>query len=701
MKSLPRGFLHGADYNPDQWLAYPEILAEDYRLMPLAHTNVMSIGIFSWTALEPAEGKFEFGWLDEVFDRLHAAGQHVILATPGGARPVWMAQKYPEVLRTGKNRLRNLFGHRHNHCLTSPVFREKCGIINAKLAERYGKHPALILWHVNNEYGGECFCPLCAAAFRAWLQARYGSLEALNTAWWADFWSMRFTDWSQIEPPCEHGQNTFNALALDWRLFMNHQTMDCHLAEAAPLRRITPEIPVTTNYHRELYDLWEFSRHLDVVSFDNYPFWHHELRPGFHTLVAPQQSDEDGLGLPPTSDYYTAMEAAFDFDMMRSLKGGMPFLMMESTPGSANWHMSSPQKERGMAMLSALQAVAHGSRSVQYFQWRKSRGNYEKYHGAVVDHAGHEHTRTFREVAEIGALLESLPEVAEARVESAVGMIHDWESMYALAEDNGILNEVFHQKPAAHKRAFMPYYRALLENRVMVDFVPPDGTWWDGKKLIVAPMWYLVREEHARRAAEFVAAGGTLVTTYWSGAVGPNGLCHLGGLPGPLRPLMGIWVEEASSMQEHQSVKARLAEGREVVVRQFSESIHLEGATAWATFTSGIFAGQPAATVHRHGKGQAIYLGGRFPLRTLRSLFSKMLGEHGIPRILPGELPPGVYVTRRQLSGGEVVFLMNFGEGPASVSLGEGEWTGLPDGQSVRGEVSLPRFGLRILRAVP
>jgi beta-galactosidase len=697
MRKLPKGFLHGADYNPDQWLAYPEILAEDYRLMPLAHTNVMSIGIFSWSALEPAEGKFEFGWLDEVFERLHGAGQSVILATPGGARPAWMAQKYPEVLRMGKNRVRNLFGHRHNHCLTSPVFREKCGIINAKLAERYGKHPALILWHVNNEYGGECFCPLCAEAFRGWLKARYGTLDTLNTAWWADFWSMRFTDWSQIEPPCDHGQNTFNALAMDWRLFINHQTIDCHLSEAAPLRRITPEIPVTTNYHRELYDLWEFSRQLDVVAFDNYPFWHHELRPGFHMLVAPHQPDDDGLGLPPTSEYFTAMEAAFDFDMMRSLKGGLPFLMMESTPGSANWHMSSPQKERGLAMLSALQAVAHGSRSAQYFQWRKSRGNYEKYHGAVVDHVGHEKTRTFREVAEIGTLLESLPELAEARVESAVGMIHDWESMYALAEDNGILNEVFHRQPTAHKRAFMPYYRALVENRVMVDFLPSDGMWWEGKKLIVAPMWYLVREENARRVAEFVEAGGTFVTTYWSGAVGPNALCHLGGLPGPLRPLMGIWVEEASAMQEHQSVAARLPDGEVVKVRQFAESIHLEGASAWATFTSGIFAGQPAATLNRRGNGQAIYLGGRFPLRTLRSLFSSLLDEQKIPRLLPSELPPGVYATRRKGSDGDVVFLMNFGEAPATVRLDEAG-KGLPDGQTLRGTITLPRFGLRIFQ---
>ncbi len=702
MKQLPKGFLHGADYNPDQWLAYPEILADDYRMMPLARTNVMSVGIFAWSALEPEEGRFEFGWLDEVFDRLHAAGQKVILSTPGGARPPWMAKKYSEVLRMGKNRVRNLFGYRHNHCPTSPVFREKCEAINTRLAERYGKHPALVLWHVNNEYGGECYCPLCAEAFRRWLMARYETLDALNAAWWSDFWSSRFSEWSQIEPPCDHGLSTLGALALDWRLFVDHQTIDCYLAEAEPLRRIAPEIPVTTNYHRELYDLWKFSRHLDVVAFDNYPFWHHDPQRGFSTLIAPNPPEDDGLGLPPTSDYFVAMDAAYDFDMMRSLKGGEPFLMMESTPGAANWHMASPQKEKGLAILSALQSVAHGSRSVQYFQWRKSRGNFEKYHGAVVDHAGHENTRIFREVAEIGTLLESLEDLAVSRVDAQVALLHDWESMIAVAEDNGILNEVFRNNPAAYKRAVMPYYRALVENRVMVDFVPPDGTWWGGKKVIVAPLWYLLRDENARRMEAFVEEGGTFVTTYWSGVVGSNGLCHLGGLPGPLKRLMGIWVEETNSFQAHRSVRVRFQDGMvpdpETEVRQFAELIHLEGATSLANFTSGLYDGQPAVTSHCFGKGRAIYLGARLPLRQLRPLFSSLLDDQNIPRILPNDLPPGVYATQRRTPVGDATFLMNFGEEPACVSPGPGSF-GLPDGNLLPDKFTLPPFGLRIFHA--
>jgi beta-galactosidase len=314
-----------------------------------------------------------------------------------------------------------------------------------------------------------------------------------------------------------------------------------------------------------------------------------------------------------------------------------------------------------------------------------------------VDHCGHENTRTFREVAEIGSLLESLEGLAETLVETQVAILHDWEAMYALTEDNGILNDLFHNKPAGYKRAFMPYYRALVENRVAVDFVPPDGTWWEGKKLIVAPMWYLVREEQARRAEEFVQAGGILVTTYWSGVVGANGLCHLGGVPGPLRHLMGIWVEETSSMQTHRSLGVRLGAGDEFQANQFADSIHLEGAEALATFTSGIFAGQPAATSNRFGKGRAIHLGARFPLSRLRSFFSTLLDEQTIPRTFPADLPPGVYATRRKGTEGDFIFLMNFSEEPQTAQINS-MGIGLPAGEPALDSVCLAPYGLRILR---
>lgn len=246
IKNYPH-MIYGADYNPDQWQDRPDILKEDMRLMKLANCNEMSVGIFAWSALEPEEGKFDFSFLDKAMDDIYAAGGRVILATPSGARPAWLAQKYPEVLRVRPDGIRNEFGARENHCFTSPVYRAKVRIINEKLAERYAGHPALIAWHISNEYGGDCRCPLCRAAFREWLKAKYGTLERLNREWWTSFWAHTFTDWEQIVPPGPLGDKGLHGLNIDWRRFVTDQTVDFMNAEIDAVRKYTPDIPVTSN----------------------------------------------------------------------------------------------------------------------------------------------------------------------------------------------------------------------------------------------------------------------------------------------------------------------------------------------------------------------------------------------------------------------------------------------------------------------
>ena len=667
--------LHGADYNPDQWLDNPEVLARDIEMMKQTRCNVLSVGIFSWSGLEPEEGRYEFGWLDQVLDTLHANGIHVFLATPSGARPAWMSKKFPEVLRVSKERVKALHGGRHNHCLTSPVYREKVRQMNSALAKRYANHPAVIAWHISNEYGGECHCELCQAKFRDWLKARYGSLEALNQAWWSTFWSHTFTDWQQIESPAPQGEESIHGLNLDWKRFNTAQVCDFCAEEIKPLKAENAALPTTTNFMEYFYDYdyWQLAKVIDFISWDSYPLWHNA-------------EDDCTLGS------YTAMY----HDLMRTLKGGKPFFLMESTPSLTNWQPISKLKKPGMHILSSLQAVAHGSDSVQYFQWRKSRGSVEKFHGAVVDHVGHINTRVGREVEALGKTLSQLDAVVGSRVEAEVAIIFDWESRWAMDNAQGPRNAgLFYEKTVAE------HYRPFWEQGIAVDVINADCD-LSRYKLVIAPMLYMVREGFAERVDAFVQAGGNFVASYWTGIVNESDLCHLGGFPGPLRPTLGIWAEEIDGLYDHETNSVSGIDGNDLgltgpyQVTHLCERIQLEGATALATYGSDFYAGEPAVTVHERGEGQAFYVASRNDLVFQRDFFGRLATDLQLPRALPTELPVGITASRRTDGVQEFIFVQNYTGNPGYLQLPDG-YQEMTTGETISGQLMLPAYGCRVL----
>jgi len=667
---------HGGDYNPDQWQDRPDILREDIRLMKLAGCNTFSVGIFAWSALEPEEGRFTFDWLDRTLDDLAAAGSVAVVATPSGARPPWLAQKYPEVLRVDADRTRRLYGTRHNHCMTSPVYREKCTRINTLLAERYKKHPALLMWHISNEFGGSCHCPLCQEAFRDWLRQRYGTLDELNRAWWSSFWSHTYTDWSQIESPSPKGENSLHGLNLDWRRYTTHQTVDFMKQEFAPLKAITPEVPVTTNLMGLYYDLdyWKFAAELDVVCWDSYPNWG-----------------------GPAGDGMVASHTAFAHDLMRSLKAGRPFLLMESTPSVVNWRDISKLKKPGLHRVSSLQAVAHGSDSVLYFQWRKSRGSSEKFHGAVVDHVGHENTRVFKDVTEVGRMLSRLDEVAGTGVPAEVAIIFDWENRWAIDDSQGP------RKPKGYEDACLAHHHAFWKRGIPVDVINMECD-FSPYRLVVAPMLYMLRPGVAERLEAFVEAGGTLITTYWSGIANESDLCFLGGFPGPLRKVLGVWAEEIDPLLEGETNNVVPVEGnglglvRPYKARELCELIHAEGSKVLATYGQDFYAGRPVLTENRFGRGLAYYVAARLD-ENFQDDFTGALAQQLELRLpLPGKLPEGVSVQVRSNGTHEFVFVMNFLPEVSRVDLGSDPMEDLVDGGSLSGAITLPGFGSKVLR---
>ncbi|OUS78436.1 beta-galactosidase [Paenibacillus sp. MY03] len=668
-------FMHGADYNPDQWLHDPFVLEEDIRLMKLAGCNVMAIGIFSWASLEPNEGEFRFDWMDGVLERFKNNGIYAWIATPSGARPAWLSAKYPEVLRVGANRVRNLHGMRHNHCYTSPVYREKTAIINRKLAERYGDHPAVIGWHISNEFGGDCHCDLCQEAFRAWLQEKYGTLESLNMAWWTTFWAHTYTDWSQVESPSPHGENMVHGQNLDWRRFVTAQTIAFCKHEIDSVKWANPDLPATTNMHMiEGLDYRQFADVLDVVSWDAYPTWH---------------QGKDGVKLGASIGFY--------HDLYRSILR-KPFLLMESTPSQTNWQAVSKLKQPGMHRLSSLQAIAHGSDSVQYFQWRKSRGSSEKFHGAVVDHVGHEHTRVFRDVAELGGTLADISAVAGSSTPAETAILFDWDNRWAVKDAQGPRNSGLH-----YEDTVLAHHRALWEQGVMTDVIG-SGDDFSPYKLIVAPMLYLCIEETGRKLEAFVDNGGTLVTTYWSGIVNEHDLCHLGGFPGPLRKTLGIWAEEIEGLYDEDRNGLSLLAGNTLGLsgnyeaREICELVHAESAEVLGHYTDSFYAGRPALTVNKLGEGKAYYMATRLGDDFLLDFYRSVAAESGAARALQSELPAGVTAQLRTDGIWDYVFLMNFGAEAAEVKLDGRLYTDLESGEAEESVVSLPVNGIRMLK---
>lgn len=670
--------LHGGDYNPDQWLKEPKILDEDFRLMKLAHCNVMTIGIFSWMALEPEEGKFDFSWLDEIMDKLSKNEMAAILATPSGAKPSWMSQNYPEILRTQADRLKDLHGGRHNHCFTSPIYRKKVSQINRLLAERYARHPALILWHISNEYSGECHCPLCQEAFRSFLIKKYeGDLERLNHEWWTGFWAHRYTDWSQIESPSPRGEHETHGLILDWKRFVSHQTIDFLKNEIKPLRELTPEIPVTTNLMGTFsgIEYRELSKVIDVVSWDNYPTWHTSEQP----------------------DWKIGIRTSFVHDINRSLKQGKPFMMMESTPSTVNWQKVNKLKRPGMHMLSSLQAVAHGSDTVQYFQWRKSRGSFEKFHGAVVDHVGHENTRVFREVAQVGQVLEKLDEVVGTTVHPQVAIIFDWENRWAMEEAQALARDRI-----KYEETCVAHYTAFWKRGVSVDIIGARDN-FSQYKLVIAPMLYLTHPGVGERIETFVNEGGTFVATYWSGIVNENDLCHLGGFPGPLRAVTGIWSEEIDTIHPDENNSLILSDNSlgltgTYKVHDFCDLVHAESAKVLARYGEEFYAGRPALTVNRFGKGNAYYMAARTGEDFLEDFYNALMKKLTLSRTLDVELPCGVTSQLRTDGQNRYIFLMNFNHEKQDIQLTKG-FTDMFTGKIRQGVLELAAFDVKVLKA--
>jgi beta-galactosidase len=663
----------GGDYNPEQWTpAFGDedaaIWREDMRLMRLANVNVATPGVFSWVALQPDEHTFTFEWLDRVLNLLADNGITACLATATAAQPAWLSAAYPDVLPVDEDGQRRRHGRRQNYCPTSPDFRRLAQGLVRRLADRYGAHPALLCWHVSNEYGPSCYCDRCAARFREWLQARYGTLEEVNRRWTTAFWSHTYTAWEQVSPPGSRGEQSIQGLLLDYRRFMSDMNLECYRGEADILHTITPRVPVTTNlmgFYKSL-DYFTWAPHLDVVSWDSYP----------------ERSEHPSV-------------IALRHDLMRGVKGGQSWLLMEQTPSQVQWRAHNPLKRPQVMRLLSYQAVAHGSDAVMYFQWRASPGAAEKYHGAIVSHAGHEHTRVFGEVAQLGAELHRLGgALLGTRLPARVALVFSWPNWW---------NVEYRPGPSSaldYVAEMQRYYRPLWERNIAVDVVPPERD-LSGYDLVIAPLLNMVSAEQGAALTRYVENGGTFLTTFFSGVVDENDRAWLGGYPGPLRRMLGLWVEEFDPLTPDMSNRVLVPEGVGLPARSYAcdlwcDLVHLEGARALATYAEDFYAGRPAITEHRFGQGRALYVATRPDQALLAALVGRLLDDLGLPA--PLDAPPGVEITRRAGAGRDYIFVLNYNQQAARVPLPR-PMRDLLTGQTHEQTLLLPPLDVAILTA--
>ncbi|MFD8081478.1 beta-galactosidase [Kitasatospora sp. NPDC059722] len=607
------GLAFGGDYSPEQWDA--EVWKQDNELMRHARVNLATVGVFSWALMEPEEGRYDFGWLDGHLDRLHAAGVAVDLATPTAGPPPWFSLAHPDALPVGPDGTRLTHGSRDTYCVAAPAYRRAARRIADALAERYGDHPALALWHVHNEYVSLCHCDHAGAAFRVWLRARHGSLDALNEAWGTAFWSQRYTSWEQILPPRQSQWHRNPGQALDYSRFWSDEALAAYREQRDAIRAHSDR-PVTTNLMLPRYqnlDLWAFGREVDLVSVNHYP-----TGPGVEA----------------------AAHAAFDADRARSLAGGAPWLLMESGTNTVYAGDRVLPKEPGDILRNSLAHVARGSEGALFFQWRQSRAGAEQWHSSMVPHAGPD-SRTFREVTALGEHLARLGELAGSTVRAEVAVLHDSDAWWAMQVD-GLPSGELEYYPALRRA-----HRALWDAGLTVDFAHPEHD-LSRYRVVLAPALVLLTDAGAENLRRYVADGGTLLLQHFGAAVDEHLHARLGGYPAaPLREALGIRVEEHRPLAQGEELA--LSDGS--TGSSWSESLRTEGAEAVAAYTHGMLTGSPALTRHTFGSGHGWYLSTRLDDAGYATLVGRLLTEAGVTPDLPG-LPAGVEVVTRHAPDG-------------------------------------------------
>lgn len=609
--------LYGGDYNPEQW--DEETREEDMIMLPKAGVDIVTLNVFSWARLQPSENVYDFSDLDSIVKRVTDKGMKICMGTSTAAYPAWMAKKYPDILRVDFEGRKKKYGTRHNACPNSPTYRKYSVLLVKRLAEHFRNQDNIVIWHINNEYSGTCYCENCERAFREWLKNKYGTLDELNRVWNTAFWSHTFYDWDEIVAPNELSEypggpkSQFTGLTLDYMRFSSDSILQNYIDERDVIKGVINDALCTTNMMNLFkgLDYRKWAKEIDIASWDNYP----------------QKF---------TSPYYDA----FAHELIRGLKNGEPFILMEQSPSVTNWMPINSLKRPGQMRRFSYEAMAHGADALMFFQMRQSPAGAEMYHGALIDHSGRDDTRVFRECSAFGEELKRLgntPLGGKAGAECAI--VFDWPTWWALEDVGGITSRIKYPDEA------LRFYRALFESNIPTDIIGPEDD-FSKYRIVIAPLFYMVGEGVKERMEDYVSKGGTLLFTYYSGYVDENAHILEGGYPGSLRELIGARIEESDQLYEDMDnfvcygvwlpehvddmSNSFIYNGVEYPAYKVCDIMYSEGAQILSVFKEDFYSGQPAITRNSMGKGFTYYVATSSSAEFYSDLIKDLCDEAGI-----------------------------------------------------------------------
>ena len=656
----------GGDYNPDQWSR--DVWSKDMNLLTNAGVNFLTLPVFSWAKLQPSENEYQFSWLDDVLDVIAENGMKVCLATPTAAQPAWMSLRYPDILPVDIQGRKRVHGKRINFCPNSSTYRRFAAAITEQMTTRYREHPALAMWHISNEYGTLCYCDTCATEFRHWLERRYRTVNNLNERWNLAFWGHTIYSWDEVTVPSRLNDDDIcnPAKSLDYMRFMTDSIIGCYQNEREIVRHICPGVPATTNITGfiKILDQSKIAQYVDVVGWDNYP--------------------------SPSEDLSSI---ALKHDIMRGLKHGAPYFLMEQSPNQQNWQPYNVLKRPGEVRRLSYQALCHGADAILFFQMRANRGGVEKFHGAFISQDGRNDTRIYREMAQLGKELKTLGEtVIGATTKARVAIIFEWDSWWAVELSSG---------PSCDLKYFeqvQAYYTAFYRQNISVDIIRAEADLSE-YDIVIAPVLYMLTEAAAENLSSFVAEGGILVSTFFSGIVDEHDLITPNGLPGLLRPVMGIRVEEIDALPRGKTntiiLNKAFMETTTYSCSLLCEIIHSEGAEILATYGKDFYAGSPCLTRFEYGKGIAYYVATAGESRFIQNLLSHLCTEKGVTPVL--DASDGIEVAVRNRDNRKYIFVINHSAASGTVKLGKQQYTDLLSGKKVSNILDIAAGDVHIL----